>query len=94
MTENGLVDITDQAPRVDSSSQSTAYVIPDSMDALWHPVTGEYIDSKSKFRRITKNSGCEELGNDRPAVEKEIDTPGRKEAILDAWEYSEAQRNK
>ena len=40
-------------------------VIQDSMEPLEHPVTREIIDSKSKFRRITKFHGYEEVGYDR-----------------------------
>lgn len=39
----------------------------DTMDPLWHPHTGELVDSKSHFRAITKASGGEEVGNDAQA---------------------------
>ena len=32
--------------------------------ALWHPLTGEMMDSKSAFRRVTRERGGEEVGND------------------------------
>jgi hypothetical protein len=38
-------------------------IITDEMDPLWHPATGEMIDSKSKFRERTKASGCVEIGD-------------------------------
>ena len=38
--------------------------ISDGMDGLRHPVTGAIIDSKSRFRQITKDAGCVEVGND------------------------------
>ena len=41
-------------------------IISDTMDALVHPVTGKRCDSKSQFRRMTKDAGCVELGNDMP----------------------------
>lgn len=44
------------------------YVQSDSMQALAHPVTGKVHDSKSTFRRDTRNSGCVEVGNDKPRV--------------------------
>lgn len=92
MTDDGLVDITEERRAQGELTPSSHYVIQDSMDATWHPVTGEMIDSKSRFRRRTKESGCEELGNDRPQLNKNTDTPGRKEALLDAWEYAESKR--
>ena len=36
----------------------------DQMDALWHPSTGEIVDSKSEFRAITRKVGGTEMGND------------------------------
>ncbi len=97
MTADGLVDITEEreSRRASTTGSATPYIIQDSMDATWHPITGEFIESKSEFRRRTKQAGCEELGNDRPQARKEpLDTPGRKEALLDAWEYAEAQSRK
>lgn len=41
-------------------------IIRDGMGALRHPATGQMFDSKSEFRRATKDAGCEELGNDVP----------------------------
>lgn len=45
----------------------SAAVHQDSMDPITHPCDpfGAPIDSKSKFRQITKANGCEEVGNDR-----------------------------
>lgn len=39
-------------------------IISDSMDALRHPITQEMMDSKSRFRAVTKSHGCVEVGND------------------------------
>lgn len=39
----------------------THSVIQDSMEPTWHPVTGQIIDSKRKFREITRANGCVEL---------------------------------
>jgi hypothetical protein len=36
-------------------------VIDDSMPPTWHPCTGETIDSKRRFREITRANGCVEL---------------------------------
>ena len=43
----------------------SASVIQDSMEPTWHPCTGEKIDSKSRFRQITKAHGCVEVGNEK-----------------------------
>lgn len=41
--------------------------ISDTMGLTWHPATGKHLDSKSAFRRMTRDSGCREVGNDVPA---------------------------
>ena len=44
-------------------------VISDHMEPLLHPVSGEIIDSKSRFRAVTRENGCVELGNDAPMAQ-------------------------
>lgn len=63
-----FVDIEVWYKRRSSNFEEKArhYVQSDSMQALAHPVTGKVHDSKSTFRRDTRNSGCVEVGNDRP----------------------------
>jgi len=41
-------------------------IISDSFKegALWHPITGQMIDSKSHFRRVTRDHGGEEVGTE------------------------------
>lgn len=39
-------------------------IIRDTIDATWHPADGRHYDSKSEFRRVTKDHGCEEVGNE------------------------------
>jgi hypothetical protein len=56
--------ITPNAP-VERLPNAAPYVISDTMDHTWHPVTGQMIDSKAKFRQITRSAGCDEVGNDR-----------------------------
>lgn len=45
-------------------------IISDNMDALRHPATGLYTDSKSSFRKMTQASGCVEVG-DQPITPRE-----------------------
>lgn len=59
-------------------------IIRDNMDALRHPATGEMFDSKSQFRRATKDAGCEELGNDVPMGHEYQPADGLKEDIAKA----------
>lgn len=85
-----MVDIEEYRP---PSTGRHHFIIDDTMDAALHPCTGEMIESKSKFREITRAHGCEEVGNERldyysnnrkpdPRVERER----RVEAIHRAFE--------
>lgn len=81
------VDITNWTP----PPRRTPYIIRDAMDALQHPATGEVLDSKSRFREITKANGLVEVGNDyvtnrnpAPSQEKEIT-----KAVAQAYEMLE-----
>lgn len=49
-------------------------LVLDTMDALWHPHTGQMMDSKSAFRAITKTSGGEEVGNEVQRDNRRTDT--------------------
>lgn len=62
----------------------TIHIIPDGMGDTWHPVTGKFSDSKSAFRRMTKEAGCEEVGNERPTPKPKslkLDNRQRREDI-------------
>ena len=43
-------------------------IISDQMDALQHQATGLYTDSKSTFRKMTRDSGCIEVGDQAPTA--------------------------
>ena len=40
------------------------HIISDTMNETWHPATGKHVSSKSRFRQMTKDAGCIEVGND------------------------------
>jgi hypothetical protein len=40
------------------------YIQQDSMPPTWHPADGQFYDSKSAFRAVTKAAGCVEVGSD------------------------------
>lgn len=44
------------------------HVIRDGMDPTVHPITGVLMDSKSQFRRVTRDNGCIEMGNESPRI--------------------------
>jgi len=52
------------------------YIMRDSMAACFHPATGEMMDSKSAFRRVTREHGMVEMGNDAPAMTAPAHDPG------------------
>lgn len=57
------VDRAELAPRGSQGGIHQApAVIRDGLNDLRHPATGEIVDSKARFRRITRDSGCEEVG--------------------------------
>lgn len=47
-----------------SSAPVVHSIITDSMPDTWHPLTGEFMDSKSRFRSVTRSHGCTEVGNE------------------------------
>ena len=57
-----LVDKNSAAPLTVSGAAPS--VIRDEMDATRHMATGEYMTSKAKFRRATREAGCVEVGNE------------------------------
>jgi len=72
--ESGWVELNDaywaNLPEFDScgkpynNSDKSFNVISDIMDPARHMCDGKLYDSKSEFRRITKQHGCVEVGND------------------------------
>lgn len=48
---------------------------------LWHPASGQYTDSKSHFRQMTKASGCEEVGNEPIQSYKAPELPPVRETL-------------
>jgi hypothetical protein len=63
-------------PPPNRSDHPAPYVQSDRLgrgiNGLWHPITGQMIDSKSQFRAITKAHGCVEVGNERLQDRKEF----------------------
>lgn len=68
------------------SSLSAPMVQSDSMDALMHHGTGKIMDSKSAFRKKTKELGLVEFGNEppKPAKPKRLSKEDRKKDIARA----------
>lgn len=61
MLDGQLAEYTKE-PSVDPKAPFSP--IQDTMDAIKHPVTEEFVDSKSKYRKINKSLGLEVVGND------------------------------
>jgi hypothetical protein len=58
---NGKVVEKDRAEPIRSTGP---YLNSDTMNAMRHPITGKFMDSKSSFRAITRAHGCVEVGNE------------------------------
>jgi hypothetical protein len=69
-----------EAPQA-RSGLPVPHFISDTMDETEHPCDGKHYTSKSTFRKITRQNGCIEVGNDP----QRFRTPQRKsdEAGLD-----------
>jgi len=62
----------------------------DHMAPLRHQATGEVMDSKSQFRRATRDAGCVELGNDVDTSPRQYEPDtGLKAGIAEAWQMVE-----
>jgi hypothetical protein len=63
-------------------------IITDSLPpgGLWHPATGKYVDSKSRFRQYTKAAGCVEIGNETQKDTRRWEVPNLKEDIVRSME--------
>lgn len=81
-------------PAPKRSHLATPMVISDTMDAVQHPCTGQFMTSKSAFRAVTKAHGCIEVGND-PARHRprQKPRPDRK-AIRDSLQKARARFNR
>lgn len=83
-------------PRAERPQGERAFhYISDHQDMLWHPATGEHVDSKSRFRQITRERGCIEVGNEvqkREVVRPDKGQIGRD--IKNAIERLKSERNR
>lgn len=77
----------------DSKAQASDahFVHNDSMPPLKHPVTGEMIDSVSKWHKVTANNGGRVVGNDlQSAKPNQTQDKVTEKIILDRIEKAEA----
>ncbi len=47
--------------------------LPGGVNGLYHHAALRKTDSKSEFRRLTKEAGCQEVGNERPDMKPRED---------------------
>lgn len=61
------------------ATNAAPYVISDTMEPTLHPVTGEILDSKHKFRQRTRSAGCDEVGTEKfsERTPERVDRPGQ-----------------
>ena len=48
-------------------SERAFHYISDHQPDTWHPHTGKVVASKSQFRKMTREAGCVEVGNEYAA---------------------------
>ena len=77
--EGKFVELGAQGPL-----EPTTTIITDSLPpgGLWHPATGTFVDSKSRFREYTKAAGCVEVGNEVQRDTRSWGVPDLKGDIL------------
>ena len=66
------------APHIVSDS------LPGGVNGLWHHGVGKRTDSKSRFRRMTKDSGCIEVGNEYAASKHREYRDGVKKDVIES----------
>jgi len=89
--DNGMVErhLVDEAPRA-ASSLPRPYVVSDNLGGgVKHLATGQILDSKSAHRKLNKELGLVELGNEKKAhlsqpAPAKLDKRERKNAIRKA----------
>lgn len=74
--------------------EATTQIITDSLPpgGLLHPATGTYVDSKSRFRQITKAAGCIEIGNEVQRDTRQWGVPDLKGDIARTMERQRSGR--
>jgi hypothetical protein len=74
--------------------EATTTIITDSLPpgGLWHPATGTFVDSKSKFRQYTKAAGCVEVGNEVQRDTRQWGVPDLKGDIVRTMERTRRGR--
>lgn len=76
-------------PKAEAAPLNVApYVQSDVMRPLRHPITGKLMDSKSKFRAVTRAHGCTEIGTEKMVDRRPQTTamPSVKPDIYRAWD--------
>ena len=64
--------------RPERTGNRAPYVISDTMEPTMHMATGQVLDSKHKFRQITREHGLDEVGNEKmtPRTPTTVPRPG------------------
>lgn len=74
MRDGKLIEKRLAGPR--HNGDKSHYVISDTMQPMRHPITGKLMDSKSKFRAITRANNCVEVGNEVMRDTRQVDPVG------------------
>jgi len=66
-------------------ADASIYVHTDEMKATVHPCDGNVYESKSAFRRVTKEHGCVEVGTGGLPKRKQWEPTGIRETLIDLY---------
>ena len=80
--KTNFIEISGDADVSPSASSSSVAIHEDTIPPTWHPADGKIYDSKSQFRKVTKEHGCVEMGNDWR----------RADGSINRWAYASAPK--
>lgn len=75
-----------ESDSLDRDYKPSVYIVDDSMPLLEHPANMQYYDSKSAFRKATKDAGCIELGYRPKPKKREIEPQGVRDDVMAAYQ--------
>lgn len=76
-------------PPAKRSSLPMPYFVRDEIPPTFHPATGQVMTSLSEFRKVTKASGCVEVGNEKLPSYAPPPVESMEKTVAEAWEYVE-----
>ncbi len=92
MRDGKLVPKSQAAPLLPPAKRSALpmpYFVRDEIPPTFHPATGQLMTSLSEFRKVTKASGCEEVGNEALPAYRPPPVESMEKVVAEAWDIVE-----